>query len=138
MDTFVDTSFFLALVLETDALHNRAIAWQQFLTGRFVTTEFVLIEVADHLSLPGLRDIAAAIFTLVRNDPQFSVIPVSTECLEAGYQLFVARPDKEWGLTDCISFRVMGDQAIHDALSHDRHFEQAGYAALLRRDPPSP
>ena len=42
------------------------------------------------------------------------------------------RSDKSWSLTDCISFVVMGEHGITDALTGDRHFEQAGFRALLR------
>jgi predicted nucleic acid-binding protein len=49
-----------------------------------------------------------------------------------GHQLFIDRPDKTWGLTDCISFALMQERNIRDALTADRHFEQAGFVALLR------
>jgi predicted nucleic acid-binding protein len=49
-----------------------------------------------------------------------------------GCELYDARPDKEWSLTDCISFVVMRDRGIEQALTGDEHFEQAGFAALLR------
>lgn len=39
--------------------------------------------------------------------------------------------DKEWGMTDCISFVVMQDMGIIDALTTDDHFRQAGFRALL-------
>jgi predicted nucleic acid-binding protein len=44
---------------------------------------------------------------------------------------YAARPDKDWGLADCISFVVMQDQGIHGVLVADRDFVQAGYRALL-------
>jgi predicted nucleic acid-binding protein len=135
--TFLDTSFFLALALSDDALHQVALRWQEHVTGELVTTEFVLLEVADDLSLPHLRQFAAAIFALVHSDQQFTVIPINRDDFKKGYDLFVNRPDKEWGLTDCISFHVMLDRGITDALTHDHHFEQAGFRALLRGDPPS-
>jgi len=133
---FVDTSFFLALVLKDDELHERALAWQPSLRGRFITTSFVLLEVADDLSVPRLRKFASAIFSLVKRSPEFVVVPVSEELMLRGYELFRTRPDKEWGLTDCISFEVMRERQITDALTHDRHFEQAGFRALLRHEPP--
>jgi hypothetical protein len=49
-----------------------------------------------------------------------------------GVQLYAQRPDKEWSLTDCISFVVMTQEGIFDALTGDRHFEQAGFVALLK------
>jgi hypothetical protein len=42
-----------------------------------------------------------------------------------------ARPDKEWGLTDCVSFVVMQQMSITDALTTDDHFRQAGFRVLL-------
>jgi len=42
------------------------------------------------------------------------------------------RPDKEWGLTDYVSFVVMQEKSLFDALTHDIHFQQAGFRALLR------
>ena len=46
--------------------------------------------------------------------------------------LFEQRSDKEWSLTECLSFVVMGDEGIAEALTGDKHFEQAGYMALLK------
>jgi predicted nucleic acid-binding protein len=57
--------------------------------------------------------------------------------LDEGISLFESRPDKRWGLTDCISFEVMTVQGAVDALSADHHFEQAGFRALLRLAPPT-
>jgi predicted nucleic acid-binding protein len=40
--------------------------------------------------------------------------------------------DKEWTLTDCSSILVMRERGLTDVLSADRHFEQAGFHALLK------
>ena len=50
----------------------------------------------------------------------------------AATHLFAERPDKDWSLTDCISFVVMQEQGICEALTADHHFEQAGFVALLK------
>jgi predicted nucleic acid-binding protein len=60
----------------------------------------------------------------------------SADLFEKGLQLHAQRPDKEWSLTDCISFVILWDRHIAKALTHDHHYEQAGLEALLRRDPP--
>ncbi len=46
-------------------------------------------------------------------------------------ELYRHRPDKEWGTTDCISFVVMQDYGLTEALTTDEHFKQAGFRALL-------
>ena len=63
------------------------------------------------------------------------VIAASTSLLDAGLRLFRERADKDWGLTDCISFVVMQSEGTLEALTSDRHFEQAGFVALLRKSP---
>jgi predicted nucleic acid-binding protein len=60
------------------------------------------------------------------------VIAASVEDRSVDDRLFAKRPDKAWSLTDCISFVVMRDQDIAEALTGDRHFEQAGFVALLK------
>jgi predicted nucleic acid-binding protein len=60
------------------------------------------------------------------------VISTSEDIFDQGLSLYKERQDKGWGLTDCISFVVMRERAITEALAADRHFEQAGFKALLR------
>ncbi len=67
----------------------------------------------------------------LRSDPTVTIIPSSTELFAAGVELYATRPDKEWSLTDCISFVVMEREGLTDALTGDRHFEQAGFKVLL-------
>jgi uncharacterized protein len=128
---FADTYYFLALLNRRDSAHQRAIAASQVAGRSFVTTEFVLLELGDALSKPPLREEFSAICGLIESTPTFRVVPASTELLHRGLALYQARGDKEWQLTDCISFVVMEDEGIRDALTGDRHFEQAGFNLLL-------
>lgn len=135
MTTFVDTSFLLALVLADDGHHTRAVQWQSAITGDLLTTEYVLVELVDALTDGPLREIALATIALVRGSSSFQFVPASTSLLNEGLALFHARADKRWGLTDCISFVVMERTSVTKALTSDHHFEQAGYAALLKHNP---
>ena len=60
------------------------------------------------------------------------IIPATADLFDRGVQLYAERADKEWSLTDCISFVVMADEGLADALTGDHHFEQAGFKALLK------
>jgi hypothetical protein len=60
------------------------------------------------------------------------IVHVSEDLVERGWQLCKQRPDKEWGLTDCISFVVMGERSIYETFTTDHHFEQAGFVRLLK------
>jgi predicted nucleic acid-binding protein len=63
-----------------------------------------------------------------------TVIRLTPELFERAFALYSAHRDKEWGLTDCVSFVVMREKGIADALTSDRHFVQAGFRALMRPD----
>ncbi len=134
--TFVDTSYLLAIVNVDDALHDRASAWTERVHGRLLTTEFVLLEFMDALCGPPFRRRALDTLTLLRADDAFTIAPLSAGLLSSGVDVFATHQDKEWSLTDCISFCLMRREGLIDALTADRHFEQAGFRALLRMDPP--
>jgi predicted nucleic acid-binding protein len=67
----------------------------------------------------------------LRNHPAMTIVPASAPLFGAGITLFSERSDKDWSLTDCISFTIMRDHGLHDALTADAHFQQAGFRALL-------
>lgn len=129
---FADSSYFLALLSPRDEWHENAIRLSASNRASVITTEFVLLEVANGLSSSGRRAAFRAVLEDLRDDPTAVTVPASPELLQAGIELYLARPDKKWSLTDCTSFVVMGREGLTDALTADHHFEQAGFKALLR------
>jgi uncharacterized protein len=133
---FIDTSYLIALAMDADALHDRALAWSRILPGPFLTTEYVVCEFMNALSAPANRPAAHSLLRAIHSNPQIEVMAINEAMFSVGVALHADRPDKSWSLTDCISFHAMGQNGLTDSLSHDRHFEQAGFHALLRNDPP--
>lgn len=131
MTAFADTYAFIAWLNAKDADHVRVGAYFDNPSGRFVTTEWVLLEVADAFSTPPARSTVVRFLRTVRTHPLFEVVPYDTTVFRAGFDLFAARPDKAWSLTDCISFAVMTARGLTDALTADRHFTQAGLRAVF-------
>jgi predicted nucleic acid-binding protein len=129
---FADTYFFLAIINPRDAGHQKAVAAAQGRTGSLVTTAWVLTELADGLASTADRQLYQLILSDIQDDPSAAIVPASQELLDRGQALYFARPDKQWSLTDCISFVVMEEQHIIEALTADHHFEQAGFVALLK------
>ena len=130
---FADTFYFLALRNSKDDAHARAQATTMELAGcAMVTTAWVLTEVADALADPANRGGFSELLQLLRADPNVVIVPPSLELFEQGIDLYARRPDKAWSLTDCISFVVMTEQRLAEALTGDHHFEQAGFQALLK------
>jgi len=129
---FAGTFHFLALLNSSDAADVRAIEASCVAGREFVTTEFVLLELADALAHPRDRVEFFVVRDAIINDASFHIVPASTELLARGIQFYRERPDKEWSLTDCISFVVMAEKGLSQALTGDRHFEQAGFKPLLK------
>jgi predicted nucleic acid-binding protein len=128
---FADTSFYLALLRADDPFHAGAID-ESKLRPVIITTEFIFMELgsacaraADHIDFLALVEAARA-------SPRITIISLDSRLMNLGLELMGERQDKDWSLTDCISFVVMKEQGIREALTCDRHFEQAGFVALLK------
>lgn len=131
MPVFADTSFYAALFHRRDHLHDEAQRIWADLGARVVTTEFVLAELGALMRREPLRRAFVDFVASNRADATTEIAPASTESFDGGLLLFAERPDKEWSLTDCISFYEMRRRGIVEALMSDAHFTQAGFRVLL-------
>lgn len=131
---FVDTVAWIALLDESDFLHDQARRILDELENkkrRLVTTEFILLELGDGFSAVGKREQALKFIEVLRELDILRVIPVSQDLLGKGWELYARRSDKNWQVTDCISFIVMKEENIATAFTADKHFEQAGFIKLM-------
>jgi len=130
---FADTYFFIALLFESDEAHGEAQAQIAHLTGRLYTSTWVLTEVADALAMPGRRERFMPFMQFLRTSPQITIVPAEQSLFDRGVLFYDQRADKSWSLTDCISFIIMQEHGLRDALTGDHHFEQAGFNVLMRK-----
>jgi len=131
---FLDTAYVNARINTRDQWHEAAVRWERKLARdrrRLITTEFVLVEIADGLAAVRFRVQAAQVIAALQASALVEVIPASSELFTAALELYRSRPDKDWGLTDCASFTAMRERALSEALTTDEHFRQAGFRALL-------
>ncbi len=91
------------------------------------------MEIGNALSKQRYRPAAVELLLSLENDPKIEIVPVSGDLYAQAFKLFSERTDKEWGLVDCVSFVVMRERGITDALTSDDHFRQAGFNALMRK-----
>ncbi|MBL8233281.1 MAG: hypothetical protein JNL98_32590 [Bryobacterales bacterium] len=117
---FADTAFWIALSRRRDQYHPRAIAWRS-----------VLWEWLNALADTTTRSIAAEGYRRVFTDSRVEVITFDPELNGAAVDLYRRRIDKDWSLTDCLSFVVMERRGLIEGLTTDHHFEQAGMKALM-------
>jgi uncharacterized protein len=129
---FADSGFWLAWLNSDDVFHAKARRLNRDMRRPLVTTDAVLTEVANSMARPPRRAMAVEFLHRIRTNPLIEVVPVERELFARAVSFYAARPDKDWGLTDCISFVVMQERGITDALAADIHFVQAGFRALLR------
>lgn len=132
MTAFADTFALIAWLNHNDSAHAAVTTYLAEFTGQLVTTEWVLMELADALAAPVARSTVVAFLQAARDDPLFEVVGYDPEVYQAGFDLYADRPDKAWSLTDCVSFAVMTERGLTDALTADHHFEQAGFRAVFR------
>ena len=129
---FADTFYFLGLTNPGDHVHAKCVSFARHYRGDFVTTSAVLLEYANFASKPSYRGRAAAFLESLFADPRVKVVPLAVALFDRERGLYQQHVDKEWSVTDCISFITMRDEAIVEAATGDRHFEQAGFTALLK------
>ncbi len=132
---FMDTAFLIAVIDTSDRYHDIAVkSYKNLIKHKWsvITTEAVLVEIGNGLSKLKWRQAAHKwIIRIQKSKTIFMVVPTTTELLNKAINLYGTRLDKEWGLTDCISFVVMKDHNLISALTVDHHFEQAGHRMFM-------
>ena len=128
---FADAFYFVARLNRYDQHHSKVMRFSPSPGDRLLTTEWVMLEVADALAGSDIRQSIRSFVNDLRQSPASEVVPASSGLLDQALDLYHRHKDKEWTLTDCASFIIMRERRITEALTGDRHFEQAGFIALL-------
>jgi predicted nucleic acid-binding protein len=132
---FADTHYWVATAKPNDPWGPAAKrAKEQVGNVLLVTTDEVLTEFLAILGKfgPTLRKAAGKMVRAILENPNVKVVPQARESFLAGLELYEAREDKDYSLTDCISMNAMKALSITDVLTNDHHFEQEGFAVLIR------
>jgi predicted nucleic acid-binding protein len=129
---FADATFYIAAASPRDQNHLAARRFAESFSGRVVTTEYVLTEVANFLSGSARRAKFLESLRAIQKDRNTEIVPSTHDLWLRGLEFYARRTDKDWSLTDCISFVVMTDRGLKDALTADHDFEQGGFNVLLK------
>ena len=131
----LDSGFAIALASRRDQHHQRAVELASEIkanASNLVTTQAVVLEIGNSLSKRKYRTDGVRLIASLRSDPAVEIVANDEELFDKSFALFANRDDKEWSLTDCMSFVLMETRGIQDALTPDDHFNQAGFNALMR------
>jgi predicted nucleic acid-binding protein len=130
---FLDAGYLIALEPARDQHHDAAVRhWQEFVHSRraLITTSFVLDEVITYFNSRDHHGKAVQIGTRFLASSAVRLVHVDENLFRAAFAYLQQRADKRYSLTDCVSFVVMRQLGIREALAFDAHFEQAGFARL--------
>lgn len=128
---FLDTAFILGLINRDDQYHATSRRLHPVLrSARIWTTESVLTEVGNACGFSHRQEAGLFVDRLFTTT-NVRVENVTTPLFRDALTLYRSRSDKDWGMTDCISFTLMAKEGLIAALTPDRHFVQAGFRALM-------
>lgn len=133
---YADTSYWIALINPRDALHEAAIAQGSSHDDRMiVTSEVVLVEVLNYFAGGGpmVRGAACDYVQRLTKGKSVTIFPQTSEQFHEALELYQARRDKGWSLTDCASILLMRSLGLQLVLTTDHHFHQAGFKTLLSK-----
>lgn len=128
---FLDTGYLIALIRKKDQFHAAAIEASESYSGPFLTTDLILVELANSLSKPLYRKTVVTVIEKIQTDSNTTIIPFASEGMSRAFSLFKRRKDKTWGMVDCYSFVVMKKRRVRCSLTFDEHFRQAGFDTPL-------
>ncbi|PZV15241.1 MAG: nucleic acid-binding protein [Pseudanabaena sp.] len=132
---FADTGYWIALLNPDDDLHQKARQISVTLISTpIVTSEMVFTELLNAFSSKGksYRQKAVRFIKHAFTNPEIEVFLQTDALFQNALELYDQRLDQAWSHTDCTSFQIMQQQNILEAIAYDKHFEQAGFIALLR------
>jgi predicted nucleic acid-binding protein len=130
----LDTSFIIALENRDDPFHARAKGLDRELSREDAVVYVhwgVLLEIGDGYARLNRREKGSQLLDKIHQEEGYRVVPLTEDLIQLAMALYRSRHDKEWGLTDCLSFVLMEREGITQALSADVHFRQAGFDAVL-------
>jgi len=134
-EIFIDTSGFFAMLASDDDRHVSAakiVATAQKRKRGFVTTDYVIDETATLLKARRKTHLLAQLFERLDASQACRIEWTDAERFHHVRAFFLKHADQDWSFTDCLSFRVMSELRLRDALTKDSHFQQAGFTALLQ------
>lgn len=127
----IDTSGWYCVLVEEDRQHAGArriySSAHTRVTHSFIVAELIALCERRHFSRNSTLKFVSAMLT----DESVRVVWVDEAVVNAAFALLLDRSDKLWSLCDAVSFVLMDEIGITEALTTDRHFEQAGFVKLL-------
>ncbi len=130
-NVFIDTSFVIALINKNDLYHDKAIELSiKYEDYPLITTDVVLLEIGNAMAKKFKQEAIKIIETFQDSDA-VRIVEFNFTLFEKAFEMYKKYNDKTWGIVDCLSFIVMQENNVVNALTSDKHFKQAGFKVLM-------
>lgn len=127
----LDTSGLLCLLHRSEPFHDLArvvfAAAQRRLAHSYILAEFVALAIARRIP----HETALVFLDDLVSSPNVETVWADESLHREAMSLLHTRLDKSYSLCDAVSFILMRQRRVGDALTTDRHFEQEGFRRLL-------
>ena len=132
-EVLFDTSGFFALMDDRDPAHLKAARWlqNQRRRARPVTTEWIIGETCTLLVARKRPHLVQRFLDYAEQSAALLTINPDESLLAATKDLIRRQAEQGYSFVDCLSFCVMKERKIREALTTDEHFLKAGFSALL-------
>ena len=137
LDLLLDTSGLYALADRKDPLGPKVrelVAARVTRGTRLVLTDYLLDETCTLAKARAGCFAALRLLDLVEASAGFRMEWIGPTRFEAAKGFFRRHADHGYSFTDCTSFIVMQELGLRDAITSDRHFNEAGFRGLLVPD----
>ena len=132
-EVLFDTSGFFSLLDSADPQHSKAIAWMdsQATRVRPISTEWVVGETCTLLAARKRPHLVKRFLDSLERSTALLVINPDDALVQSAKVLIRRQPEQGYSFVDCLSFCLMKERGIREALTTDGHFRKAGYTPLL-------
>ena len=132
-EVFFDTSGFFTLMDERNSLHEKAVKWLRSRRGqvRPVTTEWVVGETCTLLVARKRPHLVAKFLDYLDRSAALLLTNPDDTLLCSAKAMIRRQAEQGYSFVDCLSFCLMSERRIAEALTTDAHFRKAGFTALL-------
>lgn len=129
---FLDTSGLMCLFDADDFRHKQANEYfknaKSLLTTNYVLAELMPLTHARRLKRENALNFLKTLIIL----PRLELIWIDESHHNQAVELLENRLDKTYSLCDAVSFILMRERKVSEALTTDKHFEQEGFVRLLK------
>ena len=132
---FVDTSGWVAVADQSDQFHDQAARFYRQAFAHYaglMTTSLVLAESYALLRRALPTDRVLYWLDRLLASPRVEVVYDERALIDRARSVLAAYGDQKFSLADAVSFVVMRDRGLREALAFDRHFQTAGFTLVPR------